>query len=99
MKRVSANTAMMIGGSFAVGVMMVASAWRRQTGELERNIAQLTWIKEHPPLYCTPEEMKYVNDELARQLHFQSWNPFCYPPRVDWSDIPMDDAFVRRFYS
>lgn len=45
--------------------------------------------------------MFFVESELQKQLEHKRgrrWYSFGYPPRVEWSDIPMDDKFVQKFY-
>lgn len=85
-------------GSF---ISICRTIWRSNNRELERNITHLTWIKEHPPQYSTLDEMSLVNTELERQLEFKRnyWFPlFQFPPTVDWAEIPMDEAFCKKFY-
>jgi len=80
------------------------SFWNNTSQTMRRNIEQLRWIKEHPPRDCTQKEMILVESELQRQLDYERTHRFglylfTYPPRVEWIDIPMDDEFVKRFYS
>lgn len=91
------------GCAFAGVASMVVRIHFRSKSICESNIEHLEWMQEHvivmnPP--ATPDEEECIVTELNKQREYRNQTIlFPFPPTVNWIDLPMDDAYVKRFYS
>ncbi len=84
-----------------LGVIFVGGIRFRSRKDCLLNIEKLEWMKDHemdPPKRV--KEHANIETELAKQIyHRDSWISWpITPPRVDWAELPMDNAYLNRFH-
>ena len=63
------------------------------------NIKRLRWMKDHQyKIVKTEEEKKLIEESLVIQTKYMNkWFNIWVTPTVNWSDLPMDGDYAKKF--